>query len=88
LTSLIDIGSDILYTATSFYYFELMRYVSYAIIFMPTLIFYFYDSWYFSNSLMRRHLRNIIDLYFVKPYMEFFWIEGDSIYGGIFKTIN
>jgi hypothetical protein len=49
MTSLIDIGSDILYTATSYFYKEEMRYFSYAIIFMPTIIFYLYDCWSFSN---------------------------------------
>jgi hypothetical protein len=37
---------------------------------------------------MRRHLKNTIDVYIVKPYMEFFWIKGDSIFCGLITTLN
>jgi hypothetical protein len=88
ITSLIDVGTDIIYTTSSFFYFEWMRIFSYIFIFLPTIIFYFYDCWSNSNSLMRRHLRNTIDIYIVKPYMEFFWIKGDSIFFNLIKTQN
>jgi hypothetical protein len=88
ITSVIDVGTDFIYTSSSFFYYEWMRQISYIIIFLPTIIYFIVDCWGSSKSLMRRHMVISIEYLIIKPYMEFFWIEGDSIFFGLIKTKN
>jgi hypothetical protein len=88
ITSVIDVGTDFIYTSSSFFYYELMRQIYYIIIFLPTIIYFIVDCWGSSNSLMRRHMVISIEYLIIKQYMEFFWIEGDSIFFGLIKTKN
>jgi hypothetical protein len=86
LTTFFNFGTDILYICNSFFFYESLRIISFFIIISPTIIYCILYCWSNPNSLMRRHLRFTIEIKVIKPYMEFFWIEGNSIFFGLIKT--